>query len=118
MRLRNAQSGLNIAPHCIQKDQQAVYLVGLLHRGQQWHDMLIFRGLGAGWENLVSLDLAHDGQGVNGPPLRLDGGGAHIHNLLLPVGRIVAAAVDIVSRFSGRLGLVAHHICLPKARLG
>ena len=95
--LRNAQPRLDIAPHGVQQHQQAVHLVALLQSGQQGHDVFIFRGLGVGRQELVPLNLAHDGQGVNGPPLGLDGGRAHVHQLPRTSTRVLPAALLVRS---------------------
>ena len=71
-------------PHRVEQDKQSVHLVALLHRGQQGHDMFIFCGFAGGGQDLVPLDLSHNGERVDGPLFRFDGGGAHIHDLLLP----------------------------------
>ena len=98
-------------PHSVEQHQQAVHLVALLNGRQQGHDVLIFGGLGRGGQNLVALDLSYNGQGVDGPPLRPDGGGAHIHDLLLA---LVAAL--LASGLRSLLRLIHAHT-LPKCRL-
>lgn len=51
--------------------------------------MFILGALAGGGQKLVALNLPHDSQHIDGPPLRLDPGGAKIHNrlnaLLLPL---------------------------------
>ena len=78
--LRNAQPRLNVAPHRVQQHQQTVDLVALLHQGQQGHDMLILGALAGGGQHLVPLDLPHDGEHMDGPPLGLDEGRAELQD--------------------------------------
>ena len=47
--------------------------------------MLVFGGLGGRVQDLVSLDLAHNGQGMDGAPPGADHGGAQLFDLGPPL---------------------------------
>ena len=78
--LRDSQPRLHVAAAVIQQNQQAVHLVALLHHGQQGKDVLILGALAGGGQQLVPLNLPHNGQNVNGSPLTLNQRGAQVYN--------------------------------------
>ena len=80
--LGDGQPRLDVAPNRVEEHQEPVHVVALLHRRQQGEHMFVFGGLGGGVQHLVPLDLADDGQCVNGPPFGADQRGAQILNLL------------------------------------
>ena len=80
--LRDGQPRLHVAAHGVQQEEDAVHLVALLQLGQQGQHVLVFRGLGAAGCGVVALDLADDGEAVDGAVRRLGQGGAEVHDLL------------------------------------
>ena len=70
--LRNPKARFYVAPYRVQQHQKPVDLVALLHRGQQGHYMLVLGAFAGGGQDLVALDLSHDGQDMDGPPLCLN----------------------------------------------
>ena len=99
--LGDGQPRLDVAPHGVEQDEQAVHLVALLHGGEQGQHMLILSGLRPLGRLLMSLDLAHDGQSMDGAVLGVDGGRAHVHRLLLallpvPGGGVVLSSTPVL----------------------
>ena len=73
--LGDGQPRLDIAAHGVEHDQKTVDVLCLLHSGQLGQDVLILGGLGVVLEDLVSLDLPHDGDAVDPGP---GGDGTHV----------------------------------------
>ena len=87
--LRDGKARLHVAAHGVQQEEDAVHLVALLQLGKQGQHVLIFRGLGAAGGGVVALDLADDGEAVDGAVGRLRQGGAEVHDLLGAVLRVL-----------------------------
>ena len=73
-----------------------------LHRRQQGQHVFVFRTLHAGGQQLMPLDLPHDGQHIDPPLLPLDEGCAQVHQILR-VGRGL------------RLCVILFHVCHSRA---
>ena len=87
--LRDAQPRLDVSAYGVQQQKQAVHSLVLLQTGQQGHDVLVLGALGRLRQDLVAFHLAHDGQGVDVPPLIPADGGAEIHNPLAGLGGVL-----------------------------
>ena len=66
--LGNRKPRLNVAADGVQKQQQPVNLLRLLHRRQQRNDMLILRRLHRLGKDLMPLDLSDDCERINIAP--------------------------------------------------
>ena len=80
--LRNGQSCLNVAAHCVQKQQQTVHVVAFLDSGQQRQNMLIFGGFHRFRGDHVPLHLTDDGEGVDASLAGFRNVRAKLHDLL------------------------------------
>ena len=64
--LSQSQPRLHVPAHGVEDHQKAVKLVILLHRDQKGDQLLVFGGLLSLGEDVMPLDLADDGQAVDG----------------------------------------------------
>ena len=64
--LRDGKACLHVAAYGVQQKQDAVHILALLQLGEQGQDMLVLGGLGVVGGGGVALDLADDGQAIDG----------------------------------------------------
>ena len=94
------ETGFHIAAHGVQQEQHAVHVPALLQLGQEGEDMLVLGGLGVAGGGGVALDLADDGQAVDGTVGGAGQGGAEVQDGLGVLRRVFLFGIGGLCGFS------------------